>query len=162
LKTLLTKIINNRIFRIVFLCGASGVALDIDHPIHFYLIPELDGRFLHTPALYFFSSIIVCLFLYSAAIYLQQLIRKPSLRTQPDAKTNINLGGFDIFSSKISNTIAPLLNFSLTDIITPHIRQLLERLSRYIGQENRPARFFRKSLPRTTNFLLREFSPTKF
>ncbi len=76
MRTSLIKIINNRIFRIVVLCGGAGVALDIDHPIHFYLVPELDGRFLHTPALYFFSSIIACLFLYSIVMYVWSLGRK--------------------------------------------------------------------------------------
>jgi hypothetical protein len=89
LKTLVKKIIDNKIFRIIFLCGAAGVALDIDHPIHFYLIPELDGRFLHTPALHFFSMIIACLFIYAVAVYIQSLIRKTVPGVLPDIKMNV-------------------------------------------------------------------------
>jgi hypothetical protein len=159
LKTRLKKIITDKTLRIVFICGAAGVALDIDHPIHFYLIPELDGRFLHTPALYFFSCIIACLLLYSSGIYLLQYLRKLSRPILPREKSKIRLGGFNLVNNNVNNAIVRILNFSLDDIIILHIRQLLGRFSRYIGQENRLARFFQRSLPRTTNFLQQQFSP---
>jgi hypothetical protein len=103
MKTRLKRIINNRIFRIVVLCGGAGVALDIDHPIHFYLIPELDGRFLHTPALYICSSIIACLLLYATVIYIQSLVRKAAPGVLPDIKLNITPISNVIIEKKTQN-----------------------------------------------------------
>ena len=40
-------------------CGIAGVLVDIDHIIANLLLPELSGRFLHTPLL-IASSVVLC------------------------------------------------------------------------------------------------------
>ena len=36
---------------VIVLCGVVGILVDIDHPISYYWLRSLDGRFLHTPLL---------------------------------------------------------------------------------------------------------------
>jgi len=44
---------------IILLCGLVGILIDIDHPIAYYWIRDLDGRFLHTPLL-IASCVVLC------------------------------------------------------------------------------------------------------
>ena len=41
------------------ICGLTGLLVDIDHPISYYLVPEWGGRFLHTPLL-IASCVVLC------------------------------------------------------------------------------------------------------
>ena len=44
---------------VIVLCGVIGILVDIDHPIAYYWIRSLNGRFLHTPLL-ITSGIVLC------------------------------------------------------------------------------------------------------
>ena len=36
---------------VILLCGVAGILVDLDHPIAYYWLKGLNGRFLHTPLL---------------------------------------------------------------------------------------------------------------
>ena len=57
------------------LCGLVGMAVDLDHPIAYYLLQNWSGRFLHTPL-----AVASCLVLCGIGAHCARLYRSLVLR----------------------------------------------------------------------------------
>ena len=61
---------------VFWLCGVAGVLVDLDHPIAYYLLPELGGRFLHTPILIAGGLLLGGLGAYLAGLYFRLVLTR--------------------------------------------------------------------------------------
>ncbi len=68
-------LLRSKPFRIGFFGGAISVLLDIDHPIAYYWLQGLDGRFLHTPVLIGAGTLIIIMCGYMAGLYIKYILR---------------------------------------------------------------------------------------
>ncbi len=59
-----------------WLCGVAGVWVDIDHPIAYWWLPELSGRFLHTPLLIACGIVLFSLGAYLAGLYFKLVLTR--------------------------------------------------------------------------------------
>ena len=58
------------------LFGVLGVLPDIDHPISFYLLPGLSGRFLHTPLFILSGCVLIGLFAYFGRLLIWMVLNQ--------------------------------------------------------------------------------------
>jgi hypothetical protein len=63
------------------ICGITGVLVDIDYIISYYLIPEWSRHFLHTPLL-----VTSCLVLVGLGTYLGRLLIRMVLTNRKEVK----------------------------------------------------------------------------
>ena len=66
-------------FLAFWLCGATGVLVDIDHPIAYYLLQEAGGRFLHAPLLFVGGIVLCCLGAYLGGLFIKLVLRRKSV-----------------------------------------------------------------------------------
>ena len=58
------------------LCGLVGMAVDIDHPIAYYLLQNWSGRFLHTPLAIVSGLVLLCVGTLVAGQVVRMVLRK--------------------------------------------------------------------------------------